>query len=136
MLAFIQQDVARILAGFGRATELLQKKGTLTDDETFALEDAEFSIAWAYYQKQDYAASLPHIQSAYELSGKLKIRRMQGESTYALACTHALLSNSPEALRFLKEAIDLEPRYKKEAKTDKDFERIRSNAEFRKLVGS
>lgn len=136
MMGFTREDPDMILEGFGRAVEILGKKEKLGDDETFLLEDAEFSMGWALYKKTKYAEALPHTQAAYKLAGQLKIRRLQGETTYALACNHALLGDVPNAVQFLKEAIAIEPDYKNEAKTEKDFDKVRSNTEFKKALGS
>ncbi len=135
LMAFTREDPDQILEGFGRAAELLRKKGELVDDEKFLLENAEFSMGWACYKKEQYAAALPHTQAAYQLSVQLKIRRLQGETTFALACNHALLADAGSAVQFLKEAIAIDPDYKKEAKTEKDFDRVRTNPEFKKLLG-
>jgi hypothetical protein len=136
MIGFTKEDPDRVLAGFGRAVELLGKKEKLGDDETFLLEDAEFSLGWAFYKKEKYVDALPHTQAAYRLAGQLKIRRLQGEATYALACNLALVVDAVQAVQYLKEAIAIEPNYKREAKTEKDFDRIRTNPEFKKLLGS
>lgn len=135
ILGFTQEDPDRILRGFGRAVELLRKKESLAEDETFLLEDAEFSMGWAFYKKEKYAEALPHVQAAYELAGKLKIRRLQGEATYALACNHALLVDAENAAKFLKEAIAIDPSYKEQSKTEKEFDRVRARPEFKKAFG-
>ena len=123
MMAFVDEDPDGTIEGFGRSTELLGKKEPLADDEKFALEDAEFSLGWALYKQGRF-------------DGALKIRRLQGESTYALACCHALVSDAASAVKYLKEAIALDPKYRKDAKTDKDFDKVRANAEFKKLLAA
>ena len=40
-----------------------------------------------------------------------------------------------EALRTLEEAIGLDPMYMESAKTDKDFDPIRNDVRFKKLIG-
>jgi len=135
MMSFDKQDPDGTLEGFGHATELLWKKEALADDEKFALEDAEFCMGWALHEKGKFADALPHAQKAYELSGALKLRGMQGESTYGLACCHALLSDAANAVKYLEEAIALDAKYRGEAKKDKDFDKVRKSAEFRKALG-
>lgn len=52
------------------------------------------------------------------------------------ACVYTLLKKSvDEILSLLKKAISLDEKFKEKAQTDEDFESIRDNEEFRKLVG-
>ena len=51
------------------------------------------------------------------------------------ACLRSLTGRPPDALADLKRAIDLDPKYRDMAKTDPDFESLRSDTDFRKLVG-
>ncbi len=55
-------------------------------------------------------------------------------SYYNKACIESLRNNKAEAFDFLKRAIDLDEEYRNKAKTDKDFNNIREEDEFRLLI--
>jgi tetratricopeptide (TPR) repeat protein len=56
-------------------------------------------------------------------------------SLYDLACAQALLMRYDAALASLKEAIDVDSKWKETAKTDDDFVEARKRPEFAKLLG-
>jgi hypothetical protein len=135
MMALEAKDADRIVEGFGAATELLKRKSALTVEERFAWEHAEFSLGRALNEKGKFTEALPHAKLAYEQSGALKIRRLQGESAYALACCHAQLSDAPNAVKYLREAVALDASYGQAVKTEKGFDKIRMDPELKKLLG-
>ncbi|MHA1110325.1 MAG: SagB family peptide dehydrogenase [Promethearchaeota archaeon] len=53
---------------------------------------------------------------------------------YNLSCVHATLNNLEESIKWLKKAIEVNPRYREYAKEDEDFTNIRDNEEFKKLI--
>ena len=55
---------------------------------------------------------------------------------YNKACFHALLGEASQAVSSLKRAIELREICRDYAKQDSDFDKIRSNSEFKKLIGS
>jgi len=55
---------------------------------------------------------------------------------YYLACTDALRGNVQEGIAGLAAAIDLEPNWAAEAREEPDFDNIRADPEFQRLVGN
>jgi len=53
---------------------------------------------------------------------------------YNLACLYGLQQKLSESIKYLKQAIDFDPKYKEMAKTDTDFDLIRDTPEFRELL--
>ena len=53
---------------------------------------------------------------------------------YNLACIYALQQKQPEALESLEKAIELDQKYKQQARTDSDFDSIRDSEAFQELV--
>lgn len=53
---------------------------------------------------------------------------------YNKSCTYSLKGNVDKAIECLRRAIELDFEFKENAKEDIDFDNIRSNPEFRKLV--
>lgn len=64
----------------------------------------------------------------------LKDNPKDANAIYDKACAKSLLKEEKDAIDLLKQAIQFEPKCKQSAKTDKDFENIRNNEEFIKLV--
>lgn len=64
----------------------------------------------------------------------LKDDPKDANALYDKACAKSLLNEEQDAIVLLKQAIELEPKCKQSAKTDKDFENIKNNEEFKKLI--
>jgi SagB-type dehydrogenase family enzyme len=54
-------------------------------------------------------------------------------SMYNLSCVFASLGNAEESIKWLKKAVEGNPRYKDYAKDDEDFKKIRNTHEFKQL---
>ena len=140
------------------------KSRTETEPETwyeyitagyYAGENKNFAKAEKYYRK---AIELnPNYSIAYQNLGVLlsKDKKSQNEAEkmflkaiesdlsnsfpyYNLACLRSLSGkeeNKEEAFKFLKKAIELDLIHKEEAKTDSDFDFIRDDPRFKKIVG-
>jgi len=52
-----------------------------------------------------------------------------------LACLFSLWEKADEALDYLEKAIVGDEEYREKARTDEDFDNIREDARFKKLVG-
>jgi tetratricopeptide (TPR) repeat protein len=57
-----------------------------------------------------------------------------GLAYYNKACVNSLQNNKMDTLQMLQKAIDYDPRSKEIAKSDEDFENLKNDSEFRKLV--
>jgi len=57
-----------------------------------------------------------------------------GLVNYNLACIHCLRKNKEEAYDFLRKAVEIEQKYKKDAIEDVDFEWIRNEEGFKQLT--
>lgn len=91
---------------------------------------AEVYVSWglslAALKKYELAAE--KFKKAVEINPKFD------EAYYNLAKVQASLGQKNEAIINLKKAIDLDKMWKQEAKTDPDFDNIRNDPEFKKLV--
>ena len=54
---------------------------------------------------------------------------------YNLACLFSIWGKTEDALTYFQKAIDKDEKYREMAKTDKDFDKIRDNPRFKKLLG-
>jgi hypothetical protein len=57
------------------------------------------------------------------------------QAWYHMACACALLGDSSGAVANLRKAIELHPEYRQRASSDTDFDPVRSNPDFKALVG-
>ena len=54
---------------------------------------------------------------------------------YGLAAAYAQKGKASQALESLRKAIEMDPSWKKKAGEDEDFNPIRNNPDFKRLVG-
>ncbi len=64
----------------------------------------------------------------------LKISLNDAMAWYNKACCYGLQSQADLAIATLKQAIDLDPKYREMAKTDADFEKVREDDRFQALL--
>lgn len=82
----------------------------------------------AYYRQQKHEKALAIFSKA------IKIDPTDATARYNEACVLALMGRGDEAVGSLQKAISLDGRLLGVASTDKDFEGIRTNAQFQNLV--
>jgi tetratricopeptide (TPR) repeat protein len=70
-----------------------------------------------------------------ELHKAILVDRASGLTYYNLACVYARTSEPEQAIRYLEMAIAHEPEARHWAKTDSDFNAVRSISTFQKLLG-
>lgn len=86
------------------------------------------NISYNYIQLKDF-------QNAKEYAIKsTKINPQYSLGWYNLACVNALLQEKDEAISNLKKATDLDEYYKQKAEKDPDFEIIKNDPRFKKLI--
>jgi len=71
-----------------------------------------------------------------DFNRSLELRPDHPATLYNLACLFSLRGKADDALAYLEKAIDGDKKYREMAKTDKDFDNIRDDPHFKKLVGS
>lgn len=82
-----------------------------------------------HYKNQQYDAALKNYMNSIELNP------LNDYAHYNLACAKSIQNNIQDALKHLQRAISLNPKYKKTALTEKDFNNLRNLRKFKKLVG-
>lgn len=68
------------------------------------------------------------------LNHTLEIEPNNAETLYTIACLFSLWEKADEVLAYLEKAIGKDEKYRKMAKTDKDFDNIREDPHFKKLL--
>ena len=109
--------------------------------EAIACYDAALAIKpdkhEALYNKGNALSALGRKEEAIACyDAALAIKPDLHEALYNKACCYALQENLTEAITWLEQAIDLSSEYAAMAKTDSDFDLIRSHPQFQALLNS
>ena len=81
-----------------------------------------------YYQQKNYDKALDSVEKAIDSNST------DGMSWYNKACYHSLLNHIPESIESLKRSIEVDVKNAKKAVRDKDFENIRTDEGYRRIV--
>ncbi|MCC6476943.1 tetratricopeptide repeat protein [bacterium] len=108
-------------------------------DALTALEEAirlKPSLAVAWHNKGIRLGNLGRSDEALKaLEEAIRLKPDYASAWYNKACAHSLLKNKTEALEALAIAIKGDTKYRAMAKTDKDFEWLWNDEDFKKIVG-
>jgi len=85
-------------------------------------------LGGAYLAKGEIDKALHMLQRAIEVDPNY------ATSYYNVSCIHAIKNEKNKALENLKKAISLDEKYKRKARIDKDFDRLRGEKEFEEMV--
>ncbi len=81
-----------------------------------------------YYRQKNYDKALDSVEKAIDSNST------DGMSWYNKACYHSLLNHIPEAIEALKRSIEIDVKNAKKAVKDKDFENIRTDEGYRRII--
>ncbi|MFC2071459.1 tetratricopeptide repeat protein [Chloroflexota bacterium] len=139
------------LADFNRSLELRpDDPGTLTNRGNAYMELGRYNEALADLNHSlelspDDPTTLHNLGCLYERLGRydeafadfnrsLELSPDDPVTLYDLACLCSLQRKTDDALTYLERAIDADNKYREDAKTDKDFDNIRSDPRFKKIT--
>lgn len=88
-----------------------------------------YDLGYINYELGNQLQAIECYNRALELTERKHI-----DSLYNLACSLSLLDRKEEALVTIKEVIDLEPNIIKEIKDDSDFENLKGEKDFKKII--
>jgi tetratricopeptide (TPR) repeat protein len=83
---------------------------------------------------KEYKSSEKYLKASYDLSKKIGSPDWIEMVAYNFACLYSETNKIDECLKYLAEAIKLNPRYKKKAIEDSSFDKIKEDDRFKKLV--
>jgi len=83
-----------------------------------------------------YAKLERYDEALADFNRSLELRPDDSGTLYNLACLFSLWGKTDDALTYLEKAIDKDKKYREKAKTDKDFDNIRDDPRFKKLIES
>jgi len=90
----------------------------------------------AFYNKGTALSALGRHEEAIACYQKsLTLLPDDARTYYNIACCYALMGEVEQAVEMLQRAIDLDEQYREEAKTDADFDGIREDERFGKVIG-
>ncbi|MDE1842986.1 MAG: tetratricopeptide repeat protein [Thaumarchaeota archaeon] len=81
-----------------------------------------------YYRQKNYDKALDCVEKAIDSNPT------DGMSWYNKACYHSLLNHIPESIEALKRSIEIDVKNAKKAVKDKDFENIKADEGYRRIV--
>jgi uncharacterized Ntn-hydrolase superfamily protein len=83
-----------------------------------------------HYEEKDYAPGIALVESG--------LQRFPDDAMllYTLACYESLAGRYELALAHLRRSVELDAQFREAARDDDDFEGLRTDAEFRQVVGS
>jgi Tetratricopeptide repeat len=81
-----------------------------------------------------YDRSLVHLKRGLEVAYELEDKKLIAASDYNLACWHAESGHTEKSVEYLRKAIRLNEKKRKEAERDSSFRGIREEPAFRKLI--
>ena len=90
--------------------------------------DAAMALGWCYKRTQRLAQAIDALERARAENSEEPLLH------YNLACYWSLAGDSAKALRALADALDLDPDLREQIASESDFDPIRGEAEFERVV--
>jgi len=131
----LRPDAPGTLSNRGDTYHELKKYNEAITDYSRSLElrpddpDTLSNRGGTYHELKRYNKALADYNRSLELSPE------HAETLYNLACLYSLKGNADDALTSLEKAIGKDKKYQEMAETDKDFDNIREDPRFKKLIG-
>lgn len=85
-------------------------------------------LALAYYGEKNYQKALDAVEKAIDIDSN------NGMAWYNKACYLSLMNRTDDALSALKRAIEIDIDYAKKAVRDKDFDNVRGEITFKRII--
>ncbi|HTF88186.1 MAG TPA: tetratricopeptide repeat protein [Planctomycetota bacterium] len=121
------------LAAYDKALALIAKVEQPDKKTRYATAILHEGRSFAFYDAKKFEDSIPPLQQSLAILTELGSKDRAGIA-YNLACSQALTRHRDEALAALKQAIEVDPRYRQKAADDSDFASLAEDAEFKKLI--
>ncbi len=133
-LIALQPDTALNWIGKGQVLSAMEKyeEALGAFEKATLLDPGRFDV-WG--MKAACLTALKKYDEALTVHGKvIEMAPEYVTGLYNRACTYSLMGNKAKALIDLKAAVEKNPRFKQHARTDKDFQSLWEDEEFRKLT--
>jgi hypothetical protein len=137
-LADNSHKVDLALRGFQRASEILAKRTERSPKETRALIVSLDRRGACLATQKKFDQAIPvcqQILDATQPDSAKEFKAFREEALFNLACCNAMTTKPDQALKYLRQAIEARPEFKKRAAQEDWLSSLRNKAEFKKLVG-
>jgi len=114
---FHMNDLSSAMEAYNKVHEI-----DVTNAESWNLKGLIF------YRQKNYDKALECVEKAIDSNPT------DGMSWYNRACYHSLLNHTPESIEALKRSIEIDVKNAKKAVRDRDFENIRTDEGYRRIV--
>jgi len=138
-LAYEREDAERILAGYGRAADLLAAMAERTPKHVLALATACDRAAHACFMRKKFGEAVPWLERLLEQTESADseaVRRLLPSAHFNLAAGYAKSNQPDKAMESLRAAIAAEPDMRRAAAESELLAPLRSRKDFKELVGS
>ncbi|WP_457559086.1 tetratricopeptide repeat protein [Candidatus Harpocratesius sp.] len=139
-ILLIKERINRLQGNLKKANELLETAFSLAQNPSHP-DFLGIAIIWEQkatfeYKKRNYEKAQEFFLKSLENFQLSNYNRHLGEIYYNLACVSACLHLPEDVLIYLEKAVNLNPKFRKLAKKDKDFHGLHQNELFLRLVES
>jgi tetratricopeptide (TPR) repeat protein len=130
----LEPKSAAALINRGNAYHKLGKYEEALADYNLSLKLMPDNAGTLYNRGITYARLGRYDEAFTDFNLSLKLRPDNADTFYNMACTYSLMVRTSDAINYLKQAISKDKKYIDMAKTDKDFDNIRNDPRFQKLI--
>ena len=116
------EDQKRLLDEYGKKIEFLEAFGVPLKPEDY------FNRGVELYQREEYELALKAFDKAIELKPDY------ASAWYNKACAYSRKGDKENALKHLSKAIEVDAKYKEDAKSDDDFKNLWDDEDFKRIV--
>lgn len=92
-------------------------------------------LGLSYGMSGEYEPSKQYFESGYKLAKQIEEPYYIASSAYNLACLYAETNDVQNSIKYLTEAVKLNPELKEDAKRDPSFANIKEDQRFKDLIG-
>ena len=138
VLAKYLDDTALAVAGYARAADVLQARADRTEKETGALLDALSDVAFLHGSKsRKFREAQPFVERILAVTkdaGDERSKRYRSSAFFSLAICQARTNRADDAMKSLRSAVELDPKYREAASDNELLEPLRKRKDFQALV--
>lgn len=122
--AYLQGEALRSLERYDEAIPFLKHAADQSPSELAIW----VALGWCYKRTDSLGLAIEALEEALDVSPDNAL------VLYNLACYYSLAKDRAQCIRYLKRAIDKDPRYREQIASETDFDPVRNDPEFREFT--